>query len=192
VPWLGYLLAVALHTIFDFVNVLVRGVVPTYGSNSMVAHLALVSMIANYVPPFVAQVGILYTLMKALMHEAAIIREFLAAEVAAGVITMDEYVLLPHSFARNRVVRRILWRHGIRRWRLTCALYQSEIDLAFCKWHVSMGDEPEVGVVPPELVYRERIRYLRQEIAALETHKPSRDPAPEGRGLVPRPEGLRR
>jgi hypothetical protein len=47
------------------------------------------------------------------------------------------------------------------------ALYQTEIGLAFRKWHVSMGDKPKLGYRQPEDAYRQRIRRLRQEIQAV-------------------------
>jgi RsiW-degrading membrane proteinase PrsW (M82 family) len=171
VPLSGYLLAVSLHTIFDFVDVFVRDMVPTYGNSPTVAHFAILAVIGDYIPPFIVQVGILYVLIKALMHEAAIIREFLASEVTDGVVTVDEYILLPHSFARTRLERRVLWRCGIKQWLLTRALYQTEIGLAFRKWHVSMGDKPKLGYLQPEVAYRKRIKSLRKEIEALDAKR---------------------
>jgi RsiW-degrading membrane proteinase PrsW (M82 family)/pSer/pThr/pTyr-binding forkhead associated (FHA) protein len=167
VPLSGYLLAVCLHTIFDFVNIFVRDIVPTYGNSPTVIRFAILAVVGNYIPPFIVQIGILYILIKALMHEATIIREFLPSEVAEGVVTVDEYILLPHSFARTRLERRVLWRYGIRPWLLTRALYQTEIGLAFRKWHVSMGDKPKLGYLQPEEAYRKRIKRIRQEITAL-------------------------
>jgi RsiW-degrading membrane proteinase PrsW (M82 family) len=138
VPWSGYLLAVGLHTIFDFVEIFVRDTVPTYGNSPTVVRFAILAVIGNYIPLFLVQIGILFILIKSLMHEAEIIREFLPAEVAEGIVTVDEYALLPHSFARIRLERRVLWHYGIRQWLLTRALYQAEIGLAFCKWHTGM------------------------------------------------------
>jgi RsiW-degrading membrane proteinase PrsW (M82 family) len=164
VPWLGFLLAVSLHTIFDFVEIFVRDTVPTYGNSPTVARFAVLAVVGNYIPLFLVQVGILFILIKSLMQEATIIREFLPSEVAEGVVTVDEYVLLPHSFARTRLERRVLWRSGIKQWLFTRALYQAEIGLAFCKWHVSMLQYP----LMPARVYRKRIKRIRAEIAALE------------------------
>ena len=142
VPLLGYLLAVGLHTIFDFIEIFVRDVVPTYGNSPTAARFAIFAVVGNYISLFLVQIGILYILIKSLMHEAAIIREFLPSEVAEGVVTIDEYAMLPHSFARTRLERRVLWHYGIRQWLLTRALYQTEIGLAFRKWHVSMLQYP--------------------------------------------------
>ena len=157
VPLLGYLLAAGLHTIFDFVEIFVRDLVPTYGNSPAVTRFAILAVIGNYIPLFVVQVGILFILIKSLMHEAAIIRDFLPSEVAGGVVTVEEYALLPHSFARIRLERLVLWRYGVRQWWLTRALYQAEIGLAFCKWHASMlrcsgmaqGNEESLGSLCP-------------------------------------------
>ena len=161
VPLLGYLLAVGLHTIFDFVNIFVRDMVPTYGNSPTATRFAILAIVGNYIPPFIVQIGILYVLIKSLMHEAVIIRDFLPSEVADGVVTVDEYALLPHSFARTRLERQVLWRYVIRQWLLTRALYQTEIGLAFRKWHVSMGDRPKLGYLQPEMAYRKRIKRIK-------------------------------
>src|SRR5262249_4647439 len=137
----------------------------------------------------------------------------LPSEVAEGVVTVDEYALLPHSSARIRLERRVLRRYGIRQWLLTRALYQTAIGLHFCEWHLSMlqypptdrqnGENPKLlltsidgdnsngstrshraspddlagsdsfvlGTLQPEVVYRKRIKRIREEIAALEAKR---------------------
>lgn len=140
IPLLGYLFAAGLHSFFDF------------------------NPLLGLLPNFLAQMVILYMLIKALAHEKAVIREFLAPEVSSGVVRVDEYVLLQNSFQRTRQERRVLWRSGIRQWLRVKALYQTEIGLAFRKWHVSMGDKPKLGYRQPEDLYRQRIERLRQKI----------------------------
>jgi hypothetical protein len=109
--------------------------------------------------------------MKSLMHEGAVIREFLAPEVSEGVVLLDEYVLLQSSFQRTKVERQVLWKYGVRQWMRVKALYQTEIGLAFRKWHVDMGDKPKLGYVQPEDAYRRRIKRLRQEITLYEQQR---------------------
>ena len=111
---------------------------------------------------------LLYILIKALAHETAVIREFLAVEVSNGVVNVDEYALLQNSFQRIKVERRVWRKSGFRQWLRVKALYQTEIGLAFRKWHVSMGDKPKLGYLQPEDAYRQRIKRLRHEIAAEE------------------------
>ena len=166
IPLIGYLLAVGLHTLFDFVDFQVSEMISTAGADSATLNYALVAIIGNYIPPFLAQMGLLYILIKSLSHEAAVIREFLAVEVSNGVVLVDEYALLQSSFQRTRRERQVLRAHGLRQWLRIKALYQTEIGLAFRKWHVSMGDKPKLGYRQPEDAYRERIRRLRKEIAA--------------------------
>jgi hypothetical protein len=115
-------------------------------------------------PPFLAQMGLLYILIKSLAHEAAVIREFLAIEVSNGIVMVDEYALLQNSFQRTKSERRVWRQQGTRQWLRIKALYQTEIGLAFRKWHVSMGDKPKLGYRQPEDAYRERIRRLRHEL----------------------------
>lgn len=164
IPLLGYLLAVGLHTFFDFVDFQVSELIRTAPADSVAFNYALIAIIGNYIPPFLAQMGLVYFLMKSLAHEAAVIREFLAVEVSNGIVQVDEYALLQHSFQRTRRERQALREQGVRQWLRVKALYQTEIGLAFRKWHVSMGDKPKLGYRQPEDAYRERIQRLRREI----------------------------
>ncbi len=164
IPFLGYLCAVGLHSFFDFVDFQASSALSATTGNSSASILSLLALIGDYIPPFLAQMFLLYILIKALAHEAAVIREFLAAEVSNGVVKVDEYALLQNSFQRTKTERRVLRESGFRQWLRIKALYQTEIGLAFRKWHVSMGDKPKLGYVQPEDAYRQRIKRLRHEL----------------------------
>jgi len=164
IPLLGFLLAVGLHTVFDFVDDFANLLVLAHPDNATIAMLSLLAVIGDYIPPFIAQVVLLYILIKSLAHEAAVIREFLAQEVSNGVVTVDEYALLQNAGQRIKAERRVLRKSGFRQWLRVRALYQTEIGLAFRKWHVSMGDKPKLGYRQPEDAYRQRINRLRQDI----------------------------
>jgi len=103
-----------------------------------------------------------------LAHETAIIREFLADEVSDGIVSVGEDALLQNSFQRTHAERQVFRRSGYRQWVRVKELYQTEIGLAFRKWHVSMGDKPKLGYLQPEDAYRQRVRRLRKEIRAAE------------------------
>ena len=165
IPLLGFLCAVGLHSFFDFVDFQASVALNTAHGDSSVTFLSLLALIGDYIPPFIAQIFLLYILIKALAHEAAVIREFLAVEVSNGVVKVDEYALLQNSFQRTKAERRIFRDYGFRQWLRVKALYQTEIGLAFRKWHVSMGDKPKLGYLQPEDAYRQRIKRLRHEIA---------------------------
>ena len=164
IPLLGYLVAVALHSVFDFVDIYANAMVIASPNNPTVTFFSLVAVIGDYIPPFVAQIVLLYFLIKSLAHEVAVIREFLASEVSSGVVKVDEYALLQNSFQRTRQERRVLMQYGMKQWIRVQTLYQTEIGLAFRKWHVSMGDKPKLGFRQPEDAYRKRIKRLRYEI----------------------------
>ncbi len=166
IPLLGFLVAVGLHSFFDFVDFQASAAIRSAPYDSTVVTYELIAIIGNYIPPFLAQLGLLYILIKSLAHEAAIIREFLASEVSDGVVTVGEYALLQNSFNRTKEERRVMWKCGMRQWMRVKALYQTEIGLAFRKWHVHMGDKPKLGYIQPEDAYRRRIRNLRNEIRA--------------------------
>jgi len=169
IPLVGYVCAVGLHSFFDFVDFQASAALNAAPHNSNVTLFSLLALIGDYIPPFLAQMFLLYILIKSLAHEAAVIREFLAIEVSHGVVKVDEYALLQNSFLRTRVERKVLWKSGWRQWLRVKALYQTEIGLAFRKWHVSMGDKPKLGYVQPEDAYRQRIKRLRNEIMVAET-----------------------
>jgi len=168
IPLLGFLIAVTLHSFFDFVDFQASAVIRNSGGNPTVVNYALIAIIANYLPPFIAQIGLLYILIRALAYETAIIREFLAVEVSNGIVTVGEYALLQNSFQRTSVERQVFRRSGYRQWVRVKDLYQTEIGLAFRKWHVSMGDKPKLGYLQPEDAYRQRIKRLRKEFRAAE------------------------
>jgi RsiW-degrading membrane proteinase PrsW (M82 family) len=171
-PLLGYLCAVGLHTVFDFINLFANALVLAYPGNINVDRVSLIAITGNFVPPFIAQIILLYFLIKALIHEGAVIREFLVSEVSDGIVMMDEYALLQNSFLRTKIERQVLWKYGFKQWLRVKTLYQTEIGLAFRKWHVSMGDKPKLGYIYVEDAYRSRIEHLRQEIALHErNHK---------------------
>lgn len=164
IPLLGYAIAVGLHSFYDFVDFQAASAIRTAPGDSSVALFSLLAIIGDYIPPFLAQVTLLYILVKGLAHEAAVIREFLAVEVSNGVVLVNEYPLLQNSFQRTKEERRVLRKSGVRQWLRVKALYQTEIGLAFRKWHVNMGDKPKLGYVQPEDAYRQRIQRLRDEI----------------------------
>jgi RsiW-degrading membrane proteinase PrsW (M82 family) len=163
-PLLGFGVGVLLHTLFDFVDFQASAAVHDAPYSDVVATIALIAIIADYIPPFIAQGFLLYLLMRSLNHEATVIREYLADEVMRGVVTPDEYLLLQRSFRRTRLERYYFFKRGWRSWLAAKALYQTQIGLAFRKWHVSMGDKPKAGRQQPEDAYRERIKHLRQDL----------------------------
>lgn len=164
IPLIGFLAAVGLHSFFDFVDFQASIALNNNPGNSEVSFLSLLALIGDYIPPFLTQMFLLYILIKSLAHESAIIREFLASEVSDGIVQVNEYALLQDSFLRTRAERRVWRTSGYRQWLRVKALYQTEIGLAFRKWHVSMGDKPKLGYRQPEDAYRERIKRLRHEI----------------------------
>jgi RsiW-degrading membrane proteinase PrsW (M82 family) len=168
IPLLGFLIAVGLHTFFDFVDFQASAAIRNSGGNPVVVNYALIAIVGNYLPPFLAQLGLLYILIRGLAHETAIIREFLADEVSDGIVTVGEYALLQNSFQRTHVERQVFRRSGFKQWLRVKDLYQTEIGLAFRKWHVSMGDKPKLGYLQPEDAYRQRVKRLRKEIKAAE------------------------
>jgi hypothetical protein len=168
---LGYVLAVGLHTCFDFVLYQANAMALAAPGDNTVALLSQLAIIGDYIPPFLAQIGMFFILVKSLAHERAVIREFLIVEVRNNLIPVNEYALLQDAKLRLKDEYRVLIQSGFRQWLRVRALYQTCIGLAFRKWHVSMGDKPKLGFRQPEDAYLQRIRRLRRRITAAEQGK---------------------
>lgn len=162
-PVIGFAAAVLLHTLFDAVafgaDVLAGG-----ASADAAALLALGTLLADYGPLFAAQAALLRIVLAALRREAAVVREYLAAEVADGVVTPDEYALLQDASLRARAEHHYGLAYGPRAYLTARALYQTATGLAFRKWHVALGDPPKPTPRQPEEVYRVRIARLRRSL----------------------------
>jgi RsiW-degrading membrane proteinase PrsW (M82 family) len=166
-PLLGFLAAVLLHSFFDFVDFQANTAVHDAPGSTVVNFLALVAVIADYIPLFVAQ-GILWVmLMRSLAREAGILREYLVDEVRQGLVTPEEYLALQQRSWRQRLQRELLLLHGTRFWLATRALDSAEVGLAFAKWRATL-QSPESPPNPTSpAAYRRRIRHLRRTLRDL-------------------------
>jgi protease PrsW len=103
-------------------------------------------------------------------REERIIREQLRDEVAAGVITPEEYARLTSTRRRIAHELRVLRSHGPRAWYAQEQLHQAATSLAFRKWHLSRGERPKNDQrTTPDEQYRQRIQSLRAEIPPVVT-----------------------
>lgn len=183
VPLLGFGIGVGLHSLFDFVAFQANTAVLTAPGSPTVNILALIAVIADYIPLFVAQAVLSIILMRSLAREAGLLREYLVDEVRNGVVTPDEYVVLQHASVRQRLERALFLGRGIRFWQAIRALYAAEVSLGFVKRQVAMRAP---GIIPPAdspATVRARIRHLRRTLARLDTEA-------EGRVSRPRPAGF--
>jgi RsiW-degrading membrane proteinase PrsW (M82 family) len=179
-PLAGLVAAVLLHSLFDFVDFQANAAVHMPHVSQLTTRLALMAVLADYVPLFLAQALLLHLLVRALRREAATVREYLAAEIPAGVVTPDEYAVLQKANLRARLEHHYLLAWGPRAYLLARALHQTATGLAFRKWHVAMGDRPKATPRQPEEVYRERIARLRRSLLQLiGDESRSSSPAPE-------------
>jgi RsiW-degrading membrane proteinase PrsW (M82 family) len=166
-PVVGFIAAVLLHSLFDFVDFQANAAVHLPHADATVANLALVAVMADYLPLFVAQALLVRLLVRSLRREAAIVRAFLAPEIAPGVITPDEYAVLQKASWRAHVEHHYLLASGPRAYLLARAFHQTAIGLAFRKWHVAMGDAPKASPRQPEEVYRRRLARVRESLLRL-------------------------
>lgn len=163
-PAAGFVAAVALHSLFDFVDFEATAATHLPHASPAIVSGALIAVLLDYVPLFAAQALLLWLLLRALGREAAVVREYLAPEVPAGVVTPDEYTILQDATLRAHVEHHVLFAGGAHAYLTARALHQAAIGLAFRKWHVAMGDSPKAAPRQPEDLYRQRIAILRRSL----------------------------
>lgn len=169
VPLVGFLIGVGLHSVFDIVAFQANTAVLTAPGSPTVNIVALIAVIADYIPLFVAQAVLYIILMRSLAREAGLLREYLVDEVRSGVVTPDEYVVLQHASVRQRLERALLLGRGIAFWQAIRALYVAEVSLGFVKRQEAART---VAIIPPAdspATVRSRIRHLRRTLARLAT-----------------------
>jgi RsiW-degrading membrane proteinase PrsW (M82 family) len=163
-PLAGFAAALLLHTGFD----LVAFGADVLATPDLLAHaaalFALVTLLAEYIPLFTAQALLLRIALASLAREAETIREYLADEVLARVVSPEEYLLLQNATLRDLTERAYALEYGPRAWLTARTLYQTMTGLAFRKWHVAMGDPPKKTPRQPEEAYRARIVRLRRSL----------------------------
>jgi RsiW-degrading membrane proteinase PrsW (M82 family) len=163
-PLLGLLAALLLHTAFDFVALAADAANHSATLGEGGPWIGAIGALLDYLPLFAAQAILLGIVFRSLQREAAIIREYLADEALSGVVTPDEYILAQDARLRTAAERQYAIAYGARPWLTARALYQTEIGLAFRKWHVAQGDPPKRGPRQPEDAYRARIARLRRSL----------------------------
>jgi RsiW-degrading membrane proteinase PrsW (M82 family) len=163
-PLLGLLAAVLLHTLFDFVAFASGAANHSTALGASGPWIGVISALLDYLPLFAAQLILLVIVARSLRREAATIRAYLADETLSGVVTPDEYILAQDARLRDAAERQYAIAYGARPWLTARTLYQTEIGLAFRKWHVAQGDPPKRGPRQPEDAYRARIARLRRSL----------------------------
>ncbi len=161
-PALGLTAGMLLHTLFDAVAFVSDVLVPSGAAPS--AGLATAALLLEYAPLFAAELALLRVVLASLEREAEVVREYLAGEVLAGVVSPDEYALAQEARLRAAAERHYFRAYGLRAYLTARALFQTETGLAFRAWHVAQGDGPKPTLRQPEDAYRARIARLRRSL----------------------------
>src|SRR5215210_5215581 len=91
-----------------------------------------------------------------LRHQRRVIRDELAEEVKTGLISREEWEMMPRYWRRSRTYWRLLWEGKLERWRLLRRVHNELVDLAFLKRRLRQADED-----------RGRVEKRRRRIASL-------------------------
>ncbi len=146
IPLIGYISSIGLHTAFDFINYFANALVPGRPRQCQRCNLLLSRQHRRLHPALYRSDGHYLLLNQSIGPRSRRHPRIPISEVSNGIVTVEEYALLQHSFTRTRIERRVLMRYGVKQWLRVKALYQTEIGLAFRKWHVNMGDKPKLGL----------------------------------------------
>jgi RsiW-degrading membrane proteinase PrsW (M82 family) len=160
-PLIGFVAAIALHTLFDFVAFAAAILASQPWAKGAPSAFGLATLMAAYAPLFFMQGVLLRIALAALGREAEVVREYLVPEVIGGVVSPDEYTLVQNASLRGLAERRALVTYGPRAYLTVRLLHQTVTGLAFRRWHVAMGDPAKAADRQPEDAYRERIVRLR-------------------------------
>ena len=137
-PLLGLLAAILLHAAFNFTATV-------FGPVAYVAMFVVVLLYATLIIVWLAL-------------ERRMIRAELREEVGAGVITAEEYSILPSYFRKTGYYLRLIFSGQLRTWRRARKLHGAAVDLAVAKRLAGRSDTA---------IRRDRVMGLRQKISAL-------------------------
>ena len=162
---LGYLLAIFQHAAWNFIaGALIPALLPE-GLNPFVLLFVVMPLMSMLLtgPGLLALLGVA---LFAWRRESRVIRTFLADEVTAGVLTPDEYAILPSLRERFWNEVRALRQRGIGAFFTTRRFHLAATELAFRKWHVSRGERPKRAQrITPEDMYRQELMILRARLS---------------------------
>jgi RsiW-degrading membrane proteinase PrsW (M82 family) len=92
-----------------------------------------------------------------LRHQRRVVRDELAAEIRAGLLSHEEWEMMPRYWSRTKEYWRLLGEGKLERWRLLRRIHNELVDLAFLKWRLRRAAEVR-GQIERR---RKRIAYLR-------------------------------
>lgn len=137
-PLLGLFAAILLHATFNFTATV-------FGP---VAYVALLVVVVFYVVLIIVWLAL----------ERRMIREELRDEVGAGIITPEEYSILPSYFRKTGYYLRLIFSGRFSTWRRARKIHGAAVDLAVSKRLARRADTAS---------RRDRVLALRNKVAAL-------------------------
>ncbi len=167
VPILGWMLAVALHAAWNGGLVLViSGLGDDANLFVAVGILALLVVL-----PGLVLLGIVARISH--RKQLQVMREQLAPEVRAGVLSPAEYAEITDDALRRASLRqaaRVGGKDLVRRQR---RFFETAAELAFRKHHIANGEPLAPGQRAPDAVYREELAALRAQLPQPPTARPA-------------------
>ncbi|HEX5502894.1 MAG TPA: PrsW family glutamic-type intramembrane protease [Thermomicrobiales bacterium] len=137
VPVAGWALAVFQHLLWNTGAVAIAAL---RGANASVLAVVAPEAALFTLPGVLVLVAVAVVAGR---REAAIIRDQLAEEVAAGLLTPAAYATLTSPAARRRAALAAYRAGGLARWGLLQRFFQAAAELAFRKYHRAQGEAPK-------------------------------------------------
>ncbi len=156
----GYAVAAGLHNTFNFLASLLDYLA---SGNPLVNLLGTLPL---YGLPWTAMAVLGFLVLRGWHEEAAIVRAELRPEVAAGIVTPEEYATLPDPARRRAFLNAVERARGKAARSAAGKLFQLQIALALQKRHTAFGDRPRVPELHSEGALRARIAAQRATLAA--------------------------
>jgi RsiW-degrading membrane proteinase PrsW (M82 family) len=159
VPMIGFGLAIFQHFLWNAGLIVIAGI---QGDDASIWSVVLIEAPLFVLPALI----VLYLIARtASRRELEILRDQLASEVDAGVLTPDEYRTLTTVSLRKQAMREARVRGGRATQETLQRFFQTAAELAFRKYHLSRGEVLKPGQQAPEDVYRAELVWLRGEMA---------------------------
>lgn len=148
----GIAVAAGLHLVHDYL--------PRWLSSGDAEPGSAAGVISN-IPNFFGLVALAVLVVWLLGREKVLVGRELQEEVAAGVVTPDEYATVTNSFRRFGTLSRSLGKGG--EWRLRRRLYALEVELAFRK-RMQRSERARAARFQDEQAYRQQIVETRNQL----------------------------
>ncbi len=166
-PLIGFLLACGVHTLFDFFLFEASSAQNYFNTPAYNLLAGLFFVALAYLLLFGVQIYLLRIVSLSLSQQNAILREYLWKDVAHGIITPEEYVIVQQVTLRQRLDRSLLLAYNFTIWRAIKNTLNDIVSLAFVLQRIHSGAHDTNDIALSENL-RDRIVHSHELISIWE------------------------